>query len=260
MRYFKSKHFHFTWILAILAAGAAVFYIERRYQLTVEDFPINPNHTFTEPEPKKMKPTTENEPPSTSYELPDTLLLPVPFTPQAPTANWDALHNEACEEASAIMVSEYFLGNKNAQLDPELVEGQISKLTEWETDTFGYYLDINSEETARLLKEFYGLKAKILNDFTQTDIKNELAQNHLLLLPSNGKLLGNPNFRSPGPPYHMLVIKGYNSLGFITNDPGTKKGLNYPYSFQSLYKANGDFDHVKHAVDLTKKTAIVVWK
>ena len=84
-------------------------------------------------------------------------------------------------------------------------------------------------------------------------------QSRLVLLPANGRLLGNPNFRSPGP-YHMVVIRGFNQSQFLTNDPGTRKGLNYPYSFSALYNANGDFDHAKHKVDLTKKMVIVVWK
>ena len=32
----------------------------------------------------------------------------IPFTPKAPYAKWDALHQEAYEEASMIMVAEYF--------------------------------------------------------------------------------------------------------------------------------------------------------
>src|SRR3954467_10835183 len=44
---------------------------------------------------------------TTDPALPRTLLLKVPFTPQAPTANWDELHNEACEEASSLMAGLY---------------------------------------------------------------------------------------------------------------------------------------------------------
>ncbi len=34
----------------------------------------------------------------------------VPFTVQAPNANWDEVHKEACEEASALMILRYFDG------------------------------------------------------------------------------------------------------------------------------------------------------
>ena len=253
-KHFRSKTFHISWALAIILAGAALFYIERHFQAPVDFSPINPGHI-----PKiarQEKPNATSTPPA----APKGLNLPVPFTPQAPTANWDELHNEACEEASAIMAYAYFQGMKDATLKPEFVEAEISKITEWEVSAFGYYLDINTEEIVRLLKEFYGLQTKILTDYSEDDIKKELGQNRLVLLPANGRLLGNPNFRSPGPPYHMIVLRGFNQSQFITNDPGTRKGLNYPYSFDTLYKANGGFDHSKHEVDLSKKMVISVWK
>ncbi len=253
-KYFRSKSFHFSWMLAILLAGAAIFYIERHFQAPVDFSPINPGHI-----PKIAKPQIKNSA-STVPAMPLGLNLLVPFTPQAPTANWDELHNEACEEASAIMAHAYFTAMKDSTLKPEFVEAEIEKITAWEINTFGYFLDINTEETVRLLQEFYGLKAKILTGYNEDDIKNELNQSRLVLLPANGRLLGNPNFRSPGPPYHMVVIRGFNQSQFLTNDPGTRKGLNYPYSFSALYNANGDFDHAKHKVDLTKKMVIVVWK
>ena len=258
MKHFRSKSFHITWVLAIAFAGAALFYIEQHYNAPLADYPITQSKTqIIEPrgsQPAKITPSP------TSYKLPATFLLHVPFTPQAPTANWDELHNEACEEVSVIMTQQYFAGDQRAILPPEEVEEQISKLTEWEDNHFGYHLDVNSQETAQLLENFYGLKTKILTDYNQDTIKQELAKKHLVLLPANGKLLGNPNFRSPGPPYHMLVIKGYNSNLFITNDPGTRKGQSYPYSFSTLYKANGNFDHATHSVNLNEKNIIVVWK
>lgn len=253
-KHFRSKAFHFSWMIAILLTGVAIFYIERHFQAPVDFSPINPGHI-----PKITKPQTKKST-STVQVLPLGLNLLVPFTPQAPTANWDTLHNEACEEASAIMAYAYFTGMKDSTLKPEFVEAEIKKITDWEINTFGYFLDINTEETVRLLKEFYGLKAKILTDYTEDDIKNELNLSHLVLLPANGRLLGNPNFRSPGPPYHMVVLKGFNQSQFLTNDPGTRKGLNYPYSFSTLYEANGNFDHSSHTVDTKIKQVIIVWK
>jgi hypothetical protein len=58
----------------------------------------------------------------------------------------------------------------------------------------------------------------------------------------------------------MLVIKGWDSNGFITNDPGTRKGRNYPYTYETLYNAAGSWSHNLNAVDTGNKTAIVVWK
>ena len=123
MIHFRSKGFHVSWVLAIIAAGAALFYVERRFQTTVENIPINPNHTITKP----ILPKNTNQPDS-APAIASSLLIPVPFTPQAPTANWDTLHNEACEEASAIMAWRYFEGDGRTRIPADEVEAQITKL------------------------------------------------------------------------------------------------------------------------------------
>lgn len=257
MKHFRSKGFHFTWMFAIIAAGAALFYIEKHYNPIFVDVPIPTLNNQITAAPA----TTNNKNSSaTTPIIKSSFLLAVPFTPQAPTGNWDELHNEACEEASSIMAYAYFSGMKDTTLKPEFVEAELAKITDWEKKTFGYYLDINSEETAQLIQNFYGLHAKIITSYTDSQLKQELTQNHVIILAANGQLLGNPNYRQPGPPYHMLVIKGWNSQGFITNDPGTRKGLNYPYTFQTLFNAGGDWDHTINAVDRGRKTAVVVWK
>ena len=41
-------------------------------------------------------------------KLPSQFNLAVPFVLQAPTANWDAVHNETCEEAAVLTVHYYW--------------------------------------------------------------------------------------------------------------------------------------------------------
>lgn len=260
MRHFKSKHFHFTWIISVLLAAGAIYKIEQNYKIEVVDVPLTNNEIKSSTIEKIPGNQPRGQSPAPKPTQKSALLLPVPFTPQAPTANWDQLHNEACEEASIIMAHAYFSGMKDSTLKPSFVEEEIAKLTEYEKNTFGYYLDINAEETAKVLREVYGLNATVVRGYTEELIKKELGQNHLVLILANGKKLGNPNFRQPGPPYHMLVIRGYNSLGLITNDPGTRKGLNYAYTFQTLYNAGGDWSHNLNAVDEGRKTVIIVSK
>jgi len=243
--------------VGIAATAAAVFYINKHVAPPDESTEAKTTITQQPTVEQKSNNTTATD---SSFTTLNSAFLRVPFTPQAPTGNWDQLHNEACEEASAIMTHEYFSGNTTPTLPSNLVEDELSQITTWEQDHFGYYLDINSGETGQLLQDYYGLNAKVVTNFTEDYIKTELSQNHAVLLPANGILLGNPNFRNPGPPYHMLVIKGYTETEFITNDPGTRKGLNYPYTFNTLYNANGDYDHTSHSVDTNKKNIIVVWK
>lgn len=231
-------------IIAIVITLAVLYYIDYKYPIIIVDMP-----KFTH-QPKEQI--------STSTLV--NLNLPVPFTAQAPTANWDALHEEACEEASAIMVAEYFKNNKEVNLKPELVEKQISALIEWENKNYGYNLDITSEETAKMIKEVYGLKTKLIKNFTADNLKSELAQNHLIMLSEYGRGLNNPNFKIPGPIHHMLVVRGYVDNGFLTNDPGTRKGLNYFYTFNTLYEASADWNHQAKTVDQTQKIAIIIWQ
>ncbi len=192
-----------------------------------------------------------------NIQIPQSFQLTVPFTPQAPTANWDELHNEACEEASSIMTYSYF--NKTADLIPSYVETKIAELTKWQDENYGYHLSINTEETARMIEEVYELKTEVA-EISENSIKHALLKDKLVILPANGQLLKNPNFKRPGPIYHMLVITGFNEKGFITNDPGTRKGQNYFYPYDTLYNSNGTWSHENEKVDLDNKKIIIISK
>lgn len=258
---------------AVLIATVVLNVIKNRYYTPTIDNDITaptPSPIATSPTPQPTTPTPLPSPqptkpnpapaPAPSPSPTATLLLKVPFTPQAPTGNWDTIHNEDCEEASSVMANAYFNGPNDVKLTPTYVEGQLTKLTDWEMQTFGYNLDVTSEETVKMIEANYSLHAKLVTSFTEDDIKNELNQNHLVLFPGNGQMFGNPNYKQPGPKYHMLVIRGYTSTSLITNDPGTRNGLNYPYSFKTLYNANGNWNHESQKVDLNNKNIIIVWK
>ncbi len=236
--------------VALIATASGFLIIAKKYP----EMSVTSLKTET---PKQSEKVAEAIP-NSKIVIPKSLLLPVPFTPQAPTANWDELHNEACEEAVAIMAHEYFSGNTSSTLPPSLVEKEISKITEWFTKRFGYYLDTTSDETAEMIRELYDLDTNLITNFSETDIKEALAQNKLVLISFNGRLLGNPNYKSPGPIHHMLLIKGFNKEGYVTNDPGTRNGQGYTYDFETLFNAAADWDHSIKNVDLNKKIAIIV--
>ncbi len=235
--------------LLALVAGGLFFYKTR---LSTEQ------QTLTKPEVVLKDPSaTIPQDSAKETNLPASLLIKVPFTPQAPTANWDELHNEACEEASSIMAYAYF--NQINSLPAVTVENEITKLTDWQNKEYGYYLSITTNETARMITSVYKMRTEI-TQISEQVIKKALSENKLVIFPGNGQLLKNPNFKQPGPIYHMLVITGYNEQGFITNDPGTRKGQDYQYSYDTLYQASGAWDHAKHEVDLSKKQIIIVSK
>lgn len=242
--------------LIALALGVAILYEYERRAASLQ--PILPSSSLPEPQPfSPPLGSPSNEPPK---EVPDRLLLQVPFTVQAPTANWDEMHNEACEEASALMVAAYFSGDTRNTLPASEVEKQLTDLSRWEENTFGYSLNTTAEETAEMIRSVYHLKADLITDFTEKDIKDALLQSRLIIVPVNGRKLGNPYFRQPGPIYHMFIIRGYTKTELITNEPGTKRGEDYPYSFATIKNAGADWNHETNTIDGGKSVMIVVSK
>jgi uncharacterized protein YvpB len=186
------------------------------------------------------KPNTEKSIP-TPPSLPMTVNLKVPFMVQAPTQNWDEIHNEACEEASAIMLAAYY--KNESEITTEEAEARIMDAITFESETYGYHLDTTAAETAQTLREHFGVtNAQVFNPTSIEDIKSLLAAGHPVIIPAYGQALGNPFFRGEGPLYHMLVIKGYTEKHFITNDPGTRRGADYTYAFDILWNAIHDWN------------------
>lgn len=169
---------------------------------------------------------------------PKALNLDVPFTIQAPFQNWDAIHEQTCEEAAVAMADAYFT---RRTFTPERADDELLKLVAWQKERFGYFEDTTAEETAVILREYYHRRAEVRSDVSADAIKRELAAGRLVILPLNGRYL-NPFFRNGGPSYHMLVVKGYTATRFITNDPGTRHGQNYPYAFDFLLNATHDWN------------------
>ena len=98
-------------------------------------------------------------------------------------------------------------------------------------------------QTSLLAEQFYGFEnMEIIENPTVEDIKNKLAAGYPVIVPAAGQALGNPFFTPPGPLYHMLVIRGYTETGFITNDPGTRRGEAYVYSFDRLMSSIHDWN------------------
>jgi len=174
--------------------------------------------------------------------LPEEINLNVPFTVQAPDANWDEEHGEFCEEASVLMVSRYFAGEPIP--NSTNAEAGLQDIKNWEVANLGYHKDTTAAETARILREKFRLSdLTLINNPTIENLKIELAAGNPIIIPAAGRLLGNPNFRQPGPLYHMLVVKGYTRDGkFITNDPGTRKGADYVYDQSVLMNAIHDWN------------------
>ena len=189
-------------------------------------------------------------------EIPNLIKIKVPFTSQAPMSIWDAYHEEACEEASLIMVK-YYLDKKT--LDKNIAEKEIQALIKFKIKKYGDYKDTNAQETAKLAADFYGIKNfKVIYDFKAEEIKKYLAKNKPIIVPAAGRALGNPNFTPPGPWYHNLVLVGYDGDTIIANDPGTRKGEGYKYNINVLYNAIHDFPGKPENIGKGRKAMIIL--
>jgi hypothetical protein len=167
--------------------------------------------------------------------------LEVPFTSQAPFGNWDAPYDEACEEASMLMVDAYL---KGYALDQSTADQAIVDQYTWQTEQ-GYPIDITASQVQRVFADYWGITSRLVKNPRVEDITNALDEGSLVVVPAAGRFLENPYFTPPGPLYHMFVITGYDSVQkeFITNDPGTRRGEGYRYSYETIMYAIHDWNN-----------------
>lgn len=188
-----------------------------------------------------------------------SILLPLPFSPQAPYANWDAIHEEACEEMSLIMVQHALEGTG---LTRDQAEIELQTMIAWEAQ-HGYGYDVTAAELAAIAKEYLGRPARVEENPSAERIREILREGHHVIAPMAGRELGNPYFSGDGPWYHMLVIRGYRTdwLGrgiFITNDPGTRRGEEYEYKEDVIMNALHDWTGVKERIAEGRKAIVVL--
>jgi len=172
--------------------------------------------------------------------LPESFTLDIPFICQAPLGNWNPPFGDTCEEAAILTVHYYFQQKKS--VDPSTVAREIREIVDFESKNYNFYKSISAEQTARLIRDYFGYKAEVFYDISLEDIKKELIKGNPVIVPAAGRLLKNPYFKTPGPLYHMLVIKGYTASEFIVSDPGTRRGANFKYSYQILERAMHDWN------------------
>lgn len=170
---------------------------------------------------------------------PPSVLIRMGFASQAPHGNWDPPYDEACEEASLIIVHHYLEGT---QLNADVMDRDILGLVVYEK-SIGLPIDIDMYELADVARNIYGYQADVIEgaDVTIDRIESELARGNPVIVPLAGQDIGNPNYSGEGPPYHVFVIVGYDERNFITHDVGTRKGENYTYRKQVIMDAIHDW-------------------
>lgn len=182
----------------------------------------------------------------------------VPFTPQAPTANWeDPRQQNACEEAAVLMAMKWVRGES---LSTQEALQEIIKMTEFAEDRYGAHRDLSASTTHDLVKNYFDFdNVELVYDISVEDIITELERGRVVSVPVDGTLLGNPHFVPPGPKEHMITIHGFDREAeeFITHDPGTKRGNDFRYSFDTIEQSLRDYNTGYHEPISEKRTAMI---
>ncbi|MBU0569527.1 C39 family peptidase [Patescibacteria group bacterium] len=169
-----------------------------------------------------------------------TTNLSVPFTSQAPFGDWSEPWQNACEETSILMTDFFYAGKT---LDRATARDQILQILSIKNNSFGYSLDETADTVVNLINGYLPWEAYLVSNPTLEQIKNEIDQGHPVILPFYSRDLLNPHFLQGGPEYHMNVVSGYddNAQKFIVQEPGTRFGLDYRYSYNIILHAIHDF-------------------
>lgn len=186
-----------------------------------------------------------------------SVLLEVPFASQAPFGVWDALHEDACEEAAVIIAHNYV---KKLPLDNQIMEDGLQSMIAWE-EAQGFGLSITMEKVQIVAREFLGnTNTRLIDNPTIEDLKKELSAGNPIVVPAAGRDLGNPYFSGLGPIYHMYTLIGYDDARkeFITNDPGTKRGAKYRYSYDTVINTMHDWNGAKTSAEIRKGKKVVL--
>lgn len=205
-----------------------------------------------QPEAEESQPETEHT------ALPAHVEHAVPFTSQAPFGNWDQPYQDACEEASLLMAHAGIVG---MDLPSATADTELLKMIDFETDEKGWDHDITIDQLLVVAQEYYDYSTvRVDHAPTIQSIKQALADGNVVIAPMAGQLLGNPYYTPPGPEYHMLIIIGYDDAEnqFITNDPGTKRGEGYRYSYTTAFNAIHDWIGAKETIQQGPKAVLIV--
>ena len=249
----KKKLFFSLIFLLILSLG--LFW--RQFNLSVPKEKVLIDSVSISQDQSVAQSEVKNSVPAQAEDTKKTEDVKVPFTSQAPLANWsDERFQNGCEEASVVMAMRW-IQNKPFS-SPTDAQQEIVNIGNFEEKTFGNFIDASAQQVGQILSQFYNFNNfTIKNNPTLADLKTELAKGNIILVPAFGQALKNPNFTKPGPITHMLVVVGYDekTKEFITNDPGTKKGQNYRYNENVLFDAVWAYPAGKIHPDPPKNTS-----
>jgi uncharacterized protein YvpB len=204
--------------------------------------------------------------------LPQSVQLNVPYTSQAPLGEWsDSRQQYGCEEASIMMAMMWAWGTS---VPPEELKRGIIGMAEYEKVFFGFHEDTSAQDTAQLMQDYFSsagvargvgeepdakVWVRAAENISTNDIKNELAQGHLVIVPVNTRLLGSALHRY-GPVRHTVVVTGYDQQSgeIMIHDPFFSRAQNYRVKETALNSALWNYTSGVHKPLPARTAAMVV--
>jgi hypothetical protein len=246
-------------VVGAVAASAYTFFADPPPQVVI-DRPFSgsssaPAQASSSPPAVVISSAPAETPPT---ERPSSVRIEMDFASQAPTGNWDPPYDEACEEASLIIVRHFL---EQTPLNANTMNTDILAMVDHE-ESKGLPIDIDMPQLAQVARDMFGYDATVVEggDVTIERIESELANGNPVIAPFAGQDLGNPYYSGDGPPYHVLVIVGYDGNNFITHDVGTKRGEYYSYRKQTVMNAIHDWNGSVDTIRTGPKRILVVTK
>jgi hypothetical protein len=180
-----------------------------------------------------------------AVHIPTAVLLPVPYTSQAPLGNW-AARQHTCEEASLVMVDRYLRGDHSGDLiDPQTADSAIKQITADKPS-----VDLTTVQVGQVAQRYLGWAYKVL-PADRLNMKEQLALGRPLIVGVRTHGLGNANYPGYRTHYeeagwsvsHYLVVTGYDQADtYVLNDPGLTRGHGYHINYDQLMHAIDDLD------------------
>lgn len=188
----------------------------------------------------------------------DSVVLDVPFTTQVPLGEWnDPRQRDGCEETSLVMAMMWVQG---LRLTPEQIRLNIVGMSDYEQYFYGYFQDSSAEDTARLMRDYFNYPyVTVRHQVSVADIKEELASDHLALVPLNPRIISTTLFNS-ATINHMVVVVGYDDTTneIIYHDPLHANGAFVRTAQSTFQKAMADYPSGKHIVSKDRSSAMIV--
>lgn len=268
--YFVSVVLIANFLFFIFSSAKPFILIEDEVVAQEEDVTIEPRQENAPPEIPEVENIVEEEKveevatpviPAGEDLTPRNVLVPVPFTTQAPFGDWsEEIFQDGCEEANILMAVRWA---RKVTLTPEEAHDEIVAISSFEKKEIGDFRDASIADTAKVMGDYFSFTNFLVkNNVSKLDIINELLRGNIVIAPMNGQKLGNPFYTPPGPINHMLTIIGYDAARkeFIVNDSGTKRGSKYRYAEDVLYNSLRDYPTGFQEENIKEEKNIIVIK